>query len=217
MRFTITALGCSGASSVAGAVADVVRYLHGRRVLATPAHSASTGDQPGRYYSDSGEGAGRWLGLGADELGMAGLVDDHAFAQVLAGRHPRTGERLITAQGSAGRTATLGVGTETHRTANDERLYDHRRRRVPRRHRPGRDHHRYPRGRDRGDGRPARRAGLTVRRRPGSSRGSSCPGGAAGCRAVLCHSGRCALVRAVLPDRQGRRDLRRPVDAADLA
>lgn len=124
MRFTITALGCSGASSVAGAVADVVRYLHGRPVLGTPAHSASNGDQPGRYYSDSGEGAGRWLGLGADELGVAGLVDDHEFAQVLAGRHPRTGERLITAQGSAGRTATLGVGTETRRTANGERLYD---------------------------------------------------------------------------------------------
>jgi hypothetical protein len=55
---------------------------------------------------------------------VAGPVDDHEFAQVLAGRHARTGERLTTAQGSAALTATLGVGTEIRRATNGERLYD---------------------------------------------------------------------------------------------
>jgi conjugative relaxase-like TrwC/TraI family protein len=44
----------------------------------------------------------------------------------LAGRHPRTGERLISAQGSAGRRPRLGVGTETRRGPHGDELYDAR-------------------------------------------------------------------------------------------
>ena len=45
--------------------------------------------------------------------GLAGPVDRDDFASVLAGRDPHTGERLITAQGSAGRRPTLGSGNHS--------------------------------------------------------------------------------------------------------
>jgi hypothetical protein len=40
-------------------------------------------------------------------------VDRDDFAQVLSGRDPVTAERLISAQGSAGRRPKLGAGTPT--------------------------------------------------------------------------------------------------------
>jgi len=46
------------------------------------------------YYLDAGEPPGRWLGRGAAELGLDGVVDDEAFLAVMAGEHPMTGERL---------------------------------------------------------------------------------------------------------------------------
>jgi conjugative relaxase-like TrwC/TraI family protein len=54
--------------------------------------------------------------------------DVHAsdFAKVLAGRHPTTGERLISAQGSAGRRPKLGVGAETRHGASGGAVYDAR-------------------------------------------------------------------------------------------
>ena len=56
--------------------------------------SAGAGGVAGarRYYADSGDGPGQWRGLGAAALGLAGEVDDEAFARVLAGKHPHTGE-----------------------------------------------------------------------------------------------------------------------------
>jgi len=46
------------------------------------------------YYSERGEVPGRWIGAAADELGLAGDVDDDAFRAVLSGADPSTGLRL---------------------------------------------------------------------------------------------------------------------------
>jgi conjugative relaxase-like TrwC/TraI family protein len=55
-----------------------------------------TEDFPGvdEYYSEAGQHAGRWLGSGAELLGLHGPVDPDALSQVLEGRHPASGERL---------------------------------------------------------------------------------------------------------------------------
>ena len=64
------------------------------------------------------------MGRHAAATGLAGAVQRHDFASVLAGRDPHTGERLITAQGSAGRRPTLGAGAHSRTGAHGERLYD---------------------------------------------------------------------------------------------
>ena len=46
------------------------------------------------YYLAEGEEPGRWLGGGADELGLAGRVEEDELRHVLSGADPRTGERL---------------------------------------------------------------------------------------------------------------------------
>ena len=46
------------------------------------------------YYLARGEAPGRWLGNGADRLGLDGRVEGDALAAVLAGDHPSTGDRL---------------------------------------------------------------------------------------------------------------------------
>jgi conjugative relaxase-like TrwC/TraI family protein len=56
-------------------------------------------------------------------LGLVGQVDRDDFAGVLSGRDPRTGERLITAQGSAGRRPRLGSGAYTRVGPAGEALY----------------------------------------------------------------------------------------------
>lgn len=124
MKFTVTPLG--GARSDVGRVVDgIVRYLQ----PTGPARPAPTGgpargtEGPSRYYADSGEEAGRWLGRGAKLADLRGEVQRDDFAAVLAGRDPHTGERLISAQGSAGRRAHLGAGTVTRIGPDGERLY----------------------------------------------------------------------------------------------
>ncbi len=126
MKFTITPLG--GASrDIAKVVGGIVNYLQPQ---AKP--PPERGDGPGRdgaggpsqYYADSGEEAGRWLGETATTSGLVGPVDRQDFARVLAGRDPHTGERLITAQGSAGRRDTLGSGNHTAVGPTGELLFD---------------------------------------------------------------------------------------------
>jgi hypothetical protein len=124
VRFTITPLGSAGGRTVGQVVDDIVRYLEprvaDRRGGAPPIPG---GEGPSSYYADRGTEPGRWLGFGAGEAGLRGAVTPGDFARVLAGRDPRTGARLITAQGSAGRRPTLGAGTETRRAADGSRLY----------------------------------------------------------------------------------------------
>jgi conjugative relaxase-like TrwC/TraI family protein len=47
------------------------------------------------YYLGSGEAAGRWLGAGADRLGLSGNVRAEDLRTVLDGRHPDTGRSLL--------------------------------------------------------------------------------------------------------------------------
>src|SRR5688572_2988609 len=75
------------------------------------------------YYADSIEGPGAWVGGGARRLGLEGVVGRDEFQRVLEGRHPHTGERLLHARGSAGRSS-LAVGAPTRRSADGDWLYD---------------------------------------------------------------------------------------------
>ena len=124
MKFTVTPLG-GARSDVARVVDGIVRYLH-PTPLAGPSPAAPTRggvDGPSRYYADSGEEPGRWLGRAAEVAALRGEVQRDDFASVLSGRDPHTGERLITAQGSAGRRPRLGAGAPTRSGARGEVLY----------------------------------------------------------------------------------------------
>jgi conjugative relaxase-like TrwC/TraI family protein len=124
MRFTITPLGSAGGRTVGQVVDDIVRYLEPRlSEVSAQAPPVPGGDGPSSYYADRGTEPGRWVGFGAGEAGLRGPVVPSEFARVLAGRDPRTGSRLITAQGSAGRRPTLGAGTETRWAADGTALY----------------------------------------------------------------------------------------------
>lgn len=57
------------------------------------------------YYTGHGEAAGRWVGSLAAELGLVGQVDTDHFRAVLDGKHPFTGEYLVSSQGNAQRAA----------------------------------------------------------------------------------------------------------------
>jgi conjugative relaxase-like TrwC/TraI family protein len=48
----------------------------------------------GDYYSEGQKIEGQWLGLGAERLGLKGVVDEQAFIALCEGRHPKTGLRL---------------------------------------------------------------------------------------------------------------------------
>lgn len=55
------------------------------------------------YYLREGESPGGWWGAGATALGLAGEVDAGALRDLFAGKHPNTGEYLISARGSSAR------------------------------------------------------------------------------------------------------------------
>ena len=124
MKFTVTPLG-GGRGDAARVVDAIVRYLQ-PPPKAAPSSSTPAPDAggPERYYADRGEEPGRWLGRAAHGAGLTGAVLRPDFASVLAGRDPYTDERLITAQGSAGRRPTLGSGAHTKVGADGEQLYD---------------------------------------------------------------------------------------------
>jgi conjugative relaxase-like TrwC/TraI family protein len=122
VKFTITPLGGAG-STVSQVVDRIVRYLRPQPPPPAPTGGPGRPEGPSRYYADNGEEPGRWLGGAARAAGLHGEVQPDDFARVLAGRDPRTGERLITAQGSAGRRPQLGAGSPTRTSADGERLY----------------------------------------------------------------------------------------------
>lgn len=123
MKFTVTPLG-GGRADTARVVDSIVRYLQ-PHPKPTPAPSAkpSQAGGPERYYADASEEPGRWLGRTAASLGLSGTVQRDDFASALAGRNPRTGERLITSTGSAGRRRTLGSGAHTRLAVDGEQLF----------------------------------------------------------------------------------------------
>ena len=101
MKFTVTPLG-GGRADTARVADSIVRYLNPPAAKTPgaggPAPSGAEGAE--QYYADKGEEPGRWMGRHAAATGLAGAVQRHDFASVLAGRDPHTGERLITAQGN---------------------------------------------------------------------------------------------------------------------
>ncbi|MGH9135862.1 MAG: MobF family relaxase [Acidimicrobiales bacterium] len=130
MRLNVTPIG-SGRLSARQVAKAVVEYLAGvarqqpAPALTGPAPPDPAGpglDRTAGYYADSIEGPGRWLGMGATALGLDGVVDHLAFARVLEGRHPVSGERLLRAQGAADR-AHLAVGQATRRADDGSWLY----------------------------------------------------------------------------------------------
>jgi len=124
VKFTVTPLG-GGRADTARVVDSIVRYLQPHpKTPPPPAGGAPGAAGPERYYADGSEEPGRWLGRTASSLGLAGAVQREDFAAVLAGRNPHTDERLITAQGSAGRRPTLGSGAHTRLAADGEQLFD---------------------------------------------------------------------------------------------
>ena len=60
------------------------------------------------YYSGRGESPGRWAGSLARNLGLTGKVEPETFRAVLEGRHPITGEHLVSGRSGACRTRQLG-------------------------------------------------------------------------------------------------------------
>jgi conjugative relaxase-like TrwC/TraI family protein len=122
MKFTVTALG-GGRADTGRVVDSIVRYLQPPSTAPSRGAKSRSGGGPERYYADRGEEPGRWLGRAAASTGLSGVVQRDDFASVLAGRDPHTGERLVTAQGSAGRRATLGSGTHTRVARDGEALY----------------------------------------------------------------------------------------------
>ena len=124
VRLTITPIGAKGRTASAVA-ASVVGYLDSPSVdlgVGLLAQRPPDASFPVEYYADSVEGPGRWLGAGAETLGLVGVVDPAEFQRVLEGRHPHTGERLITAQGSSQRQH-LAVGTAAGHTDDGEAFY----------------------------------------------------------------------------------------------
>ena len=125
VKFTVTPLG-GGRADTARVVDSIVRYLQPPALKGqqSPGASPSGSSGPDRYYADTGEEPGRWLGRSARTAGLDGPVGRDDFASVLAGRDPHTGERLITAQGSAGRRPTLGSGNHSRLGPDGEPLFD---------------------------------------------------------------------------------------------
>ncbi len=72
----------------------------------------------GDYYSADRQVAGEWFGLGADKLGLKGVVKEAEFLRLCDGLHPTTGDRL-TARKNTRRRAANG----TH-VANRRVFYD---------------------------------------------------------------------------------------------
>lgn len=109
MHVSVTALGAK-TDRVGAAARDVVNYLQGDQAndltrpgsRGQPEPDATRAAGPGQYYSDSAERPGRWRGNGTDTL--ADPVDGDALRRVLLGQHPTTGEQLISARGSSGRS-----------------------------------------------------------------------------------------------------------------
>ena len=122
VRLNVTPLGAAGATT-GGVAKSVVDYLEGPRGGQRGVLQSGGGvGQVSQYYADSIEGPGRWIGAGAAFRNLDGVVERDSFQRVLEGRHPTTGERLVTAQGSAQR-GHLAVGTATRFDESGQALY----------------------------------------------------------------------------------------------
>ena len=116
MHVSVTVLG-SRAKEVNSAAGQIVGYLHGGTTpgkTGPESHRSAAGSSPvdssattvGSYFADSAESPGRWRGIGAmpEHFDLGSNVDHTALRRILLGQDPRTGDQLLTATGSSGRS-----------------------------------------------------------------------------------------------------------------
>ena len=125
MRLKVTP--CGARANTASEAADaIIDYLMGRSrdpmQAAAKVLNRQGVDGTVEYYADTVEGDGVWLGKGAAYFGLSGTVDETHLRHVLTGRHPFTGARLLTAQGSAARVE-LRTGRFTSFDINGRPVY----------------------------------------------------------------------------------------------
>ena len=83
------------------------------------------------YYAGRGESPGVWVGRGAGELGLEGLVREGELGRLVRGEHPQSGERLrrhyrarrITVERD-GHTLLIGVQRPEKRNAFDLQMLE---------------------------------------------------------------------------------------------
>lgn len=110
VHVSISKLG-SNKTDAGGAARAVVEYLTGQQNRAAgtngePSPELADVARPGGYYADSAQQPGRWHGAGAEDLipsASRDHVDPTMLEHLLMGRHPVTGDQLVTATGSSGR------------------------------------------------------------------------------------------------------------------
>jgi hypothetical protein len=74
------------------------------------------------YYLREGESPGQWWGAGATTLGLAGEVDGDALRDLFEGKHPNTGQYLISARGSSARANARSAEADLDTAAAAARL-----------------------------------------------------------------------------------------------
>lgn len=134
MLCSVTVLGARNGADADTAAAKVVDYLKGQRADhgapmrqapgAPSSEPEGDAETPSRYYGDSAEQPGRWLGSGFGSIVQEGTVDGDTFSQLLLGINPETGKPLIGAAGSAGRAqrTRTASGTLPDGVSADSRL-----------------------------------------------------------------------------------------------
>jgi conjugative relaxase-like TrwC/TraI family protein len=108
---------------------DIDGYLGRRRLLMMSMSLGMKAGQAGGYFSledyylkGAGQGQNsRWCGKGAESLDLSGPVREEEFRALCAGRHPGTGEQLVSPKLTRDKTGGL---VETHRAGNDCTLSD---------------------------------------------------------------------------------------------
>lgn len=141
MIVSVTTLGAR-AGAIGRAADQIVGYLEGDQISnrqltsdspsragsaaasATLSEGLSNSGQLIGYYADSAEAAGKWRGQGATVEGfdLGPTVDAEEFRRVLLGQDPHTGEQLVSASGSAGRSRGQAHGLSKIETDPSELL-----------------------------------------------------------------------------------------------
>jgi conjugative relaxase-like TrwC/TraI family protein len=76
----------------------------------------------GDYYSENQTVAGRWLGKGAEALGLSGITNAEEFLRLCENLHPQTGQRLTLRHKTT--RHEIGLDGTEHQSANRRVFYD---------------------------------------------------------------------------------------------
>src|SRR5918996_4234736 len=79
-----------GRDAIVGVMLSVAKLSPGQERY----YERSVADGLDDYYAGRGESPGVWVGRGARELGLEGLVREGELGTLIRGEHPHTGERL---------------------------------------------------------------------------------------------------------------------------